>query len=100
MIDDRYDDHIAFADFVTLLVGTGFLVVAEWASLPTVSALAGLLVTLGAVLFLVNVVPVLRRHSPHSLTAIVFGTPWSGGTGASADGSGTDEGAIPEGDVD
>ncbi|MFC6723065.1 hypothetical protein ACFQE1_01395 [Halobium palmae] len=75
MIDDLYDDRIAAVDFVFLIGGTGLLVAGDLFGLPsTSSAVGGLFVLIGAVLFFTNLVVVIREHSPHSLSDILFST--------------------------
>jgi hypothetical protein len=75
MIDDLYDDRLAATDFVlvlsgtTLLVGTNLFDSSQW-----IVAMAGSLVTLGLVVFLINMLLVVHRHSPYTLDQIVFGS--------------------------
>ncbi|MFB6160724.1 MAG: hypothetical protein ABEJ61_06050 [Haloferacaceae archaeon] len=73
MVDDLYDDRLAAADFASLLAGTVLLVAADQFGLPPAVAVAGgLLVLLGTVLFLANVLLVVRDHSPHSVLGVLF----------------------------
>jgi hypothetical protein len=73
MIDDLYDDRIAAGDFAFLVGGTGLLVAGDLFGLSsTSSAMGGLFVLIGAVLFLANIVGVIRKHSPYSLAGILF----------------------------
>ncbi|MEF8842204.1 MAG: hypothetical protein V5A62_11350 [Haloarculaceae archaeon] len=75
MIDDLYDDRIADVDFVLLAGGTTTLVAADLLSLPSIApALGGIFVLAGALLFLINIVWVVRKHSPHSLAGVLFDT--------------------------
>ncbi|MFB6141365.1 MAG: hypothetical protein ABEJ26_13140 [Halosimplex sp.] len=72
MIDDLYDDRVAAADFACVTVGAAGLVLAEPLSLPSVvTAVAGVLATVGFALFAANVVLVVREHSPHSLRGVL-----------------------------
>lgn len=75
MINDLYDDHIAIADFALLTGGTIALVASDWFKPSSmVAALGGVLVLIGVVLFLTNIVEIIREHSPHTLLKILFGT--------------------------
>jgi len=75
MIDDLYDDRIAATDFTLLLSGTVLLVASDVGGLDVViSGIGGVLISLGAVVFVVNVLLVIREHSPHSLEQVVFGS--------------------------
>lgn len=74
MIDDLYDARIARADFLAFLVGSGVLALGDAVPLPTAGlALGGALLTLGAVLFVGNLVLVLREHAPQSVPAVLLG---------------------------
>ncbi|MDY6818806.1 MAG: hypothetical protein SVG88_09105 [Halobacteriales archaeon] len=73
MIDDLYSSRIATIDVT--LIGCGFLVLAgsEWVgSSSTLPSIAGVLVMLGSVLFVSNMLLVLRDHNPHSLGGVLF----------------------------
>jgi hypothetical protein len=75
MIDDLYDDRLAAADFVLLLAGTTLLVVADTVFDDVrFVGVGGLLVAAGVVVFLANVVLVIRRHGPQSLPRVIFGS--------------------------
>ena len=75
MIDDLYDDRLAAVDFVLLAGGTAILVAADLLVLPSIApALGGILVLAGALLFFTNIVRVIRTHSPHALTGVLFDT--------------------------
>ncbi|MGB9960740.1 hypothetical protein ACOZ32_00780 (plasmid) [Halobacterium sp. MBLA0001] len=75
MIDDLYSDRIAAVDFALVGSGTGLLVATDLLPVPSMSAaLGGVLVLVGAVLFLTNIVWVIQEHSPHSLPGILFST--------------------------
>ncbi|WP_247730772.1 hypothetical protein [Halovivax limisalsi] len=75
MIDDLYDDRLAAIDGTLLASGTAALVVADLVALPVVvDAAGGTLLTLGVVVFAANMLLVIRRHSPHSLGRVVFGS--------------------------
>ncbi|WP_053948280.1 hypothetical protein [Halolamina sediminis] len=89
MVDDLYDDRLAAADFWCLLGGTTLLVADGLLDLPSaVSAVAGIAVLVGTLLFVVNVAGVVREHAPQSLLTVLLGT-WatveSDGASASAD---------------
>ena len=74
MIDDLYDARVARADLLAFLAGTGLLALGDVVSLPTaVPALGGGLLAVGAVLFVGNLLLVLREHGPQSLPVVVFG---------------------------
>ncbi|WP_336002708.1 hypothetical protein [Halorientalis halophila] len=74
MIDDLYDDRLAAADFTLLGTGTAALIAADLGFGPdSLVALAGGLVSLGAVAFAANLLGVLREHSPHSLRSVLTG---------------------------
>jgi len=74
MIDDLYDSRLAAADFALVLGGTGLLVAADIAVADTrLTALGGLLVLAGVVVFLANMALVVRRHSPHSVDQVLLG---------------------------
>ncbi|HET7325166.1 MAG TPA: hypothetical protein VFJ06_12625 [Halococcus sp.] len=71
MIDDLYNAHIAIVDFVAVVAGTVVIVLAEWFALPRiVFAAGGLSVLIGFCLFVVNMLLVIRNHSPHGLRGI------------------------------
>jgi hypothetical protein len=75
MIDDLYDDRLAGLDFWLLLSGMVMLSISDLADLdPRITGIAGGLISVGIVVFLVNMVLVVHRHSPHSLDRIVFGS--------------------------
>lgn len=75
MIDDLYNDRIAAVDFILLSGGAGILVAADLLPLPSMSAaLGGIFVLGGALLFLTNIILVIREHSPYSLPGILFST--------------------------
>jgi hypothetical protein len=75
MIDDLYDDRLAAGDFWFLLVGLCLLVGGELLGLPRLfSAVGGGLSAVGFVLFLTNILLVVRKHSPYSLFEILAGT--------------------------
>ncbi|MFC7212691.1 hypothetical protein ACFQO4_01175 [Saliphagus sp. GCM10025334] len=86
MIDDLYDDRVARVDFVCFVLGVGLLVVSDAfelsGALGTVSTIGGISVTIGAALFLLNVVLILRRHSPHSVPGLLLGRFSSEGPGS------------------
>ncbi|RYJ08190.1 hypothetical protein ELS19_16620 [Halogeometricum borinquense] len=73
MIDDLYDDRLATVDFVALLSGFALLVIAEPLSLPrAVTALGGTLSLVGFVVFVGNIVMVIRNHGPSSVSSILL----------------------------
>jgi hypothetical protein len=75
MIDDLYSDRLAALDFWLLLGGTSLLAVSDLADLASeITGIAGGLISVGILVFLVNMALVVRRHSPHSLDRIVFGS--------------------------
>lgn len=72
MVDDLYSDRIAAADFGCLLVGLLAVFAGVYLDGPTLLlAVGAAAATLGAVLFTVNMLLVLRRHSTHTLAGIV-----------------------------
>ncbi|HMB49917.1 MAG TPA: hypothetical protein VKM69_04575, partial [Natronoarchaeum rubrum] len=93
MIDDLYDDRLAAADFALLFAGFVAIAISEWLGSGALGAAAlaapewlvpvgGVLATLGAVLFVVNVVLVLYEHGPHTFRGLLFGV---GADGSEAD---------------
>jgi cbb3-type cytochrome oxidase subunit 1 len=75
MIDELYSDRIAAVDFALLSGGTAILVTADLFPLLMIgAALGGVLVLVGALLFIANIVRVIRDHSPHSLPGVLFST--------------------------
>jgi len=75
MIDDLYNDRVATADATLLVSGTLVLVVVDLFEPPAVfQILGGGFVSLGIVIFTVNMLLVIRNHSPHSLSRILFGS--------------------------
>ncbi|TKX55924.1 hypothetical protein EXE42_01725 [Halorubrum sp. SP3] len=97
MVDDLYDDRLAAADGTLLFAGTALVVAADLlagASGTTLGggargpALAGMsLVTLGVVVFAVNALSVIRRHSPGTLVRVALGRFAPRGAVAGADAS-------------
>ncbi|NHX36166.1 MULTISPECIES: hypothetical protein [Halolamina] len=74
MVDDLYDGRVAAADFWSLLVGASLLVADDLLGLPSAaSPVGGLLALVGTVLFVANVVGVVREHAPQSLPTVLFG---------------------------
>jgi len=74
MIDDLYDSRIAATDATLLVSGTLVLVASEWFQPSTLRVVGGGLVSLGTVVFAVNMLFVIRDHSPHSVGRILFGS--------------------------
>lgn len=75
MIDDLYDERLAATDFTLVLVGTGILVGSDLLTVDSqFTGVGGVLVTASIVVFLTNMLLVVRNHSPHSLAVIVFGS--------------------------
>jgi hypothetical protein len=75
MIDDLYDGRLAVADATLLVSGTLLLILSEWIQLSsTIQGIGGGLVALGIVVFGTNMLSVVRSHSPHSLSRILFGS--------------------------
>lgn len=86
MIDDLYDGRLAALDFVLYVGGTAFLVGTDLLMLPKSTTTAGtILVVGGALVFLANVLLVVREHGPHSLAGLLFGRA-SGESGSSTKG--------------
>jgi len=84
MVDDLYDERLAAADFWCLLAGTALLVADGLLDLPSaVSAVGGVAVLAGTLLFVVNVAGVVREHAPQSLFAVLFGS-WAATNSADA----------------
>lgn len=76
MVDDLYDDRIATADLLLLVVGTVAVVAWDFVDLPrAVGVTGGALVIAGVVLFVTNMALVVHRHSPHSFVELLFGIP-------------------------
>ncbi len=87
-IDDLYDDRVATADFVAVVVGGTGLVVADlFPPVDNWTIAAGSLLVCGLLLFSWNLLTVLREHSPTSLAETVL--PWLT-TGRSVDTSTSD----------
>jgi hypothetical protein len=89
MIDDLYDDRLAAVDLTLLLGGTVLLVAGDWFGLPDVFfGVAGALVTLGASVFVVNLLLVVHRHSPVPIHRVLIGSvgPSAGSTATGTDG--------------
>jgi len=75
MIDDLYDGRLAAVDGGCLLAGLGVLTVDGLVGLPGPATVAGGLLSVGGgVVFVGNMLLVLREHSPHSLSGILFET--------------------------
>ncbi|MFC7058439.1 hypothetical protein [Halovenus salina] len=75
MIDDLYEDRIATADFALITAGAALLAGTTLVDGPQLLVgLAGMLVALGLGAFLVNMLLVVRRHSPQTLDEIIFGS--------------------------
>lgn len=75
MVDDLYDDRLAATDFWLLFCGTVVLTVSERLGLGTTAVgLGGVLVTTGILLFLTNMLLVVRKHSIYPLDRIVLGS--------------------------
>ena len=71
MIDDLYDARIARVDFVALLVGTVLLVAGETLGASLAFLAGGITATVGIALFAVNMLLVVRRHSPYGLLELL-----------------------------
>jgi hypothetical protein len=75
MIDDLYDDRLAAIDGSLILLGTILLVGSDLLyTIPAVAAGGGVLIALGVIVFVLNMLLVLRRHSQHSLDQLILGT--------------------------
>ncbi|WP_135535769.1 hypothetical protein [Halostella pelagica] len=93
MIDDLYDDRIAAADFVALVVGIGVLAAADLLEAADAQSVprfgvdaAGAFVLVGSLAFATNLLLVLRRHGPQSLPAVLVGGRVGNGDAAGDDG--------------
>jgi hypothetical protein len=74
MIDDLYSSRLAMVDFGCLFASLLVLVASAWLDLPTVAlGVGGALGLLGGVVFVANMLLVVREHSPHTLAAVVTG---------------------------
>jgi len=83
MIDDLYSARVARADFVGFLVGGLLVVTADLVAVPdAVPVVGGVFVLAGTLLFLWNVVSLLRQHSPRSLLDILGAPTHSGPSSA------------------
>ncbi|MEF8870321.1 MAG: hypothetical protein V5A41_01700 [Haloarculaceae archaeon] len=71
MIDDLYDSRIAAVDCSLLVAGVAGLVLADIANIAWVTLPGAGLFAVGSLLFVVNMVLVLYRHSPRSLRDVV-----------------------------
>ncbi len=75
MIDDLYNARIASIDFGAIVIGTGLIVIADWFTLPAiVLVIGGFSATAGFGLFVVNMLLVIRDHSPYGLRGILMST--------------------------
>lgn len=73
MIDDLYNDRLATIDFSLLVGGLSILLSTELLSItPNLVPIAGLLLFLGATMFTINMLVVIREHSPFSLAGLLF----------------------------
>ena len=89
MVDDLYDDRLAAADFWSIIGGSVLLVSGDAFDLPSlIAAIGGVAVLVGSVLFVANLVGVVREHAEQSLAVVVVGR-WTAtrgdGTSASVD---------------
>jgi len=92
MIDDLYDARVARADFLLLVAALLALTADGLFDAPgAVAGAAGLAFVAGTLLFVANMVGVVREHSPHSVLGILRGRTASGA------GSGTDTGGAGPG---
>jgi hypothetical protein len=74
MVDDLYRDRLAAVDFGLLALGTGVLVADGALSLrPVLLAAGGLSVLAGTLVFVANLLLVIRDHSPHSVGGVLSG---------------------------
>ena len=74
MVDDLYSDRIAAVDFLLVLSGSVLLTAGDLLTIPLASALGGILLTLGIVVFTANVLLVVHEHSSRSLPQVVLGS--------------------------
>jgi len=75
MIDDLYDDRLAAIDGVCLAGGSALIVgAALFAVAGPPVLLGGVLVGVGVVVFVINILLVILRHSPHPIDRIVLGS--------------------------
>ncbi|ELZ32539.1 hypothetical protein C474_06957 [Halogeometricum pallidum JCM 14848] len=72
-IDDLYDDRLAAVDFAALLGGFAVLGLTEFVALPRLaSSFGGTLALLGFVVFVANLLSVIRTHGSASLFAVLL----------------------------
>lgn len=75
MIDDLYNDRIASVDFGLLFGSLLLLAGNEWVVFaPELTWIAGLLAAAGVVTFTLNMISVIREHSPYSFGGVLFST--------------------------
>lgn len=92
MVDDLYSDRLARLDFALLLVGTIVLVASDVFSLSVTAAEMGLsLFLVGSVVFVTNVLQVIRVHSPHSVVDVLFTARPTDGTESTGEVTGASE---------
>ncbi len=95
MIDDLYRDDLAAWDGGLLVSGTVLLVVTDLVGAPdVVGGIGGAFVCLGVGVFTVNVLGVLRNHSPHSVGRILFGERYPDRTESLATGPADSDGGL------
>jgi hypothetical protein len=89
MVDDLYDDRLAAADFWSILGGSALLTAGDAFDLPwVVAAVGGVAVFVGSVLFVWNLVGVVREHAQQPAVVVLGRWTATGedGAAASADG--------------
>ncbi|WP_245742067.1 hypothetical protein [Natrinema salaciae] len=96
MIDDLYDDRLERADFRLTLAGFAGLSVTPLVGLPALAGTAsGVLATLGAILFVVNVLSTIHRHGPNGIAG-VFASGFESSDEPAASGGEPDIDASPD----
>jgi len=75
MIDDLYDARLARVDFVATLAGAAGLFLADALGLPpAVTAVSGVVATVGFACVAANLLLVVRNHSPRSVREVLLGS--------------------------
>ena len=73
MIDDLYDSHLAVADLSLFVGGLGALSARGLVGMEWLGPVGRLCLLAGAVVFVTNLLAVLRHHGPDSIPAVVLG---------------------------
>jgi hypothetical protein len=75
MVNDLYSSRLAAVDGSLWVGGTALLAISQWVPLsPAVAAVAGTLLTLGAMAVAANMVLVIYRHGPRPLDRVLLGS--------------------------